>query len=51
MKSKDKKNQIAITGKFNDVSKFLKECEKKYTYVSELIEAFKSDKHRKTYLN
>jgi hypothetical protein len=51
MKSKEQKKQITIIGKFNEVSSFLKDCEKKYVYVSELIEAMKAEELKKSFIN
>lgn len=32
------KNSLIIVGKFQNVVDYLKECEKEYTYIKELIE-------------
>jgi hypothetical protein len=50
MKSKENK-YIKIVGKYNEVSKCLKEYEKKYTYVYELIDDLKAKRANNSYLN
>lgn len=50
MKTKENK-YLKIVGKFDEVSKCLKEYEKKYTYVYELIDDIKTKRVNKSYLN
>jgi hypothetical protein len=42
MNCKCSSTQIILTGKISDVLSYLRECEKKYKYVSELIQEMKS---------
>lgn len=48
---KNNKKQLILYGKFKDVSTFLKESQKKYTYVTELIYALEKEKVNIKYLN
>ncbi|SKA82077.1 hypothetical protein SAMN05443428_104161 [Caloramator quimbayensis] len=48
---KNNKNQLILCGKFEDVICFLKENQKKYKYLYELIKAMQSEKSTNTYIN
>lgn len=51
MKGNYKRKQVILCGKFSEIIKFLKESQKKYIYVSELIDAVNSKKASTKYIN
>lgn len=42
---------LILSGKINDVLNYLRECEKKYTYMYDLIKSFDSNVYKKNHLN
>ncbi|EYE87444.1 hypothetical protein Q428_13300 [Fervidicella metallireducens AeB] len=51
MKTNTNNKSLILYGKINDVLDYLKECEKEYTYMYELIKSFESPAYKKTNLN
>lgn len=50
MKNNNKK-QLILYGKFDEVINFLKDSQKKYIYVLDLIQALEDEKSRLKYIN
>lgn len=48
---KSNKNQLILCGKFDDIIYFLKENQKKYKYLYELIQAMQKEKSTGRYIN